>query len=164
MDASQLWYPELVQSSSNKSFTSFYTPKVSEMLWNTPKHHFWSNRLEWMLDNFRTSKLCIQAWAQVLQLLHAEGQRNALKHSQTSFWVPWSRMDTSQLRYPIVHLGSKHRFCFFLRTEGLPNASKHTQTSFWVQWTRMDSSQHWFPEIVHSGPAHKFCIFLRTEG
>jgi hypothetical protein len=40
----------------------------------------------------------------VLHLLHAEGYRNAPKHSQTSFWVELTRMDASQLWYPeIVH-------------------------------------------------------------
>jgi hypothetical protein len=34
------------------SFAYFYMPKVSEMLWNTPKHHFGSNGVEWMLRNF----------------------------------------------------------------------------------------------------------------
>jgi hypothetical protein len=46
--------------------------------------------------------------------LHAEGWRNALKHSQTSFWVQWSRMDALQLRYlEIAHSGPKHKFCIF---------------------------------------------------
>jgi hypothetical protein len=35
----------------NTSFASFYVPKVSEMLRNTPKHHFESNVVEWMLHN-----------------------------------------------------------------------------------------------------------------
>jgi hypothetical protein len=49
--------------------------------------------------------------------VHSEGIRNAEKHSQSSFWVHWSRIDAlvtkpySQLRYPqIVHLGQKHMF------------------------------------------------------
>jgi hypothetical protein len=32
MDASQLWYPEIVHSGANTSFASFYMPRVSEML------------------------------------------------------------------------------------------------------------------------------------
>jgi hypothetical protein len=56
---------------------------------------------------------------QVLHLLRAEGLRNALKRTQTSFWVQWSRMDALQLRYPeIVHSGPKHKFCIFLHAEG----------------------------------------------
>jgi hypothetical protein len=46
--------------------------------------------------------------------LRAEGKRNALKQTQTWFWVQWSRMDASQLRYPeIVHSGPKHKFASF---------------------------------------------------
>jgi hypothetical protein len=41
-----------------------------------------------------------------------EGYRNAPKHSQTSFWLKWSGMDASQLRYrETVYLGSEHKFC-----------------------------------------------------
>jgi hypothetical protein len=59
MDASQVWYPEIVHSG--------------------PKHKF-----------------CI--------FLHAEGKRNALKRSQTSFWFQWNRMDASQLWNPEIVL------------------------------------------------------------
>jgi hypothetical protein len=51
----------------------------------------------------------------VLQLLHAEGYTNAPKHSQTSFWVQWTRMDASQLWYPEI---VQQKFCIFLRVEG----------------------------------------------
>jgi hypothetical protein len=44
----------------NTSFASFYVPKVSEMLRNTPKHLFGSNVVEWMLLNFGAPKKCIQ--------------------------------------------------------------------------------------------------------
>jgi hypothetical protein len=43
MDASQVWYPEIVHSGANTSFASFYMSKVREMLWNTPNRHFGSN-------------------------------------------------------------------------------------------------------------------------
>ena len=45
----------------NTSFASFYMPKVSKMLQNTPKHHFGSNGVDWMLRNFGNPKYCIQA-------------------------------------------------------------------------------------------------------
>jgi hypothetical protein len=45
MDASQVWYPEIVHSGKNTSFASFYVLKVSEIIRNTPKHHFVSNGL-----------------------------------------------------------------------------------------------------------------------
>jgi hypothetical protein len=32
MDASQIWYHEIVHSGANTSVASFYMPKVSEML------------------------------------------------------------------------------------------------------------------------------------
>jgi hypothetical protein len=43
MDASQLWWLEIVHSNLKHNFSIFYVPKVSEMLRNTPKHHFGSN-------------------------------------------------------------------------------------------------------------------------
>jgi hypothetical protein len=55
MDASQLWCLEIVHSNLHK-FSIFYVPKVSEMPYNTPKHHFGSNGVEWMLRNFGTLK------------------------------------------------------------------------------------------------------------
>jgi hypothetical protein len=47
---------KIVHSGPKYEFCIFYVPKVSEMLWNTPKHHFQSNGLEWMLHNFGTPK------------------------------------------------------------------------------------------------------------
>jgi hypothetical protein len=61
MDASQLWFPEIVQLGRNTSFASFYVLKVSEIIRNTRKHRFGSNGLEWMLHNFGTPKYCIRA-------------------------------------------------------------------------------------------------------
>jgi hypothetical protein len=56
MDASQLWYPEIVHSGPNTSFASFYLSKVSEILRNTPKDHFGSNWVELVLHNFGNKK------------------------------------------------------------------------------------------------------------
>jgi hypothetical protein len=56
MDASQLWYPEIVHSGLKHEFI-FDVPRVYEMLRNTPQHHFGSNELEWMLHNFGTPKI-----------------------------------------------------------------------------------------------------------
>jgi hypothetical protein len=45
--------------------------------------------------------------------LRAEGLQYAPKHSQTSFWVHWTRMDASQLWYlKLVHSGSNRSFAF----------------------------------------------------
>jgi hypothetical protein len=52
MDASQLRYLEIVHSGPKHNYCLFYVPKVSEMLRNTPKHHFGWNVVEWMLRNF----------------------------------------------------------------------------------------------------------------
>jgi hypothetical protein len=52
MDASHLCCAELVHSGPKNKFSSFYVPKVSEVLRNTPKHHFGSDGVEWMLRNF----------------------------------------------------------------------------------------------------------------
>jgi hypothetical protein len=46
MDASELWYTEIVHSGPEHEFFIFYVSKVREMLRNTPEHHFGSNGLE----------------------------------------------------------------------------------------------------------------------
>jgi hypothetical protein len=121
-------------------FCIFYVSKVSEMPWNTPKHEFRSNGLEWMLHNFGTPKYCLRARNTSFLLLPAKGLRNAQKNFQTSFWVQWTRMDASQLWYPeILHLRPKHEF-FIFYLPSLRNAPEHFHTSFWVQWTWMDAS------------------------
>jgi hypothetical protein len=60
MDASQLWYPEILYSDPKHEYFIFYLPRVCEMLRNTSIHHFGSNGLEWMLHNFGTPKYCIR--------------------------------------------------------------------------------------------------------
>jgi hypothetical protein len=85
--------------------------------------------------------------------LHAEGYRNHPKHSQTSFWVQWIRMDASKLWYPeIVHSGPKHEFFIFDMprvSEMLWNTSKHHFGSYGLEWMLHNFST---PEIVHLGP------------
>jgi hypothetical protein len=46
--------PKKCIQARNTSLASVYMPKVSEMLRNTPKHHFGYNGVEWMLRNFGT--------------------------------------------------------------------------------------------------------------
>jgi hypothetical protein len=58
--SSQLWCLEIMHSYLQHKFSIFYVPKVSEMLCNTPEHHFGSNGVEWMLRYFGTLKQCIQ--------------------------------------------------------------------------------------------------------
>jgi hypothetical protein len=45
-----------VHSGSKHKFCVLYVSKVSEIIRDTPKHHFGSNGLEWMLHNFGTLK------------------------------------------------------------------------------------------------------------
>jgi hypothetical protein len=48
--------PKLCIQAKKTSFSSFDMPTVSEKLKNTPKHHFGSNGVKWMLHNFGTLK------------------------------------------------------------------------------------------------------------
>jgi hypothetical protein len=89
-----------------------------------------------MLYNFGTRNSAFRLETQILHLLRAEGYRNALKHSQTTFWVQWSRMDALQLRYPQNSAFRPETQVFhLLRTDVLRNVLKQSQTSFWVQWS-----------------------------
>jgi hypothetical protein len=45
---SQLEYPRNSAFGLETCFPSFHTWKAYEMLQNIPKHHFWSNGVEWM--------------------------------------------------------------------------------------------------------------------
>jgi hypothetical protein len=56
MDASQLRYRKIVYSGPKHKFFIFLHAEVIEMLWNSPKYHFGSNEVQWMLRNFDTSK------------------------------------------------------------------------------------------------------------
>jgi hypothetical protein len=103
--------------------------------------------------------------------LPVEGLRNAPKHSQTSFWVKWSRMDASQLRYPeTVYSGSGHKFYILLPVRNTP---KHHSWSNGVEWmlhifdTPKQCIQAWntsvaslylskVSEMLRSTPKHHF--------
>jgi hypothetical protein len=90
-----------------------------EMLWNTLKHHFVSNGVEWMVHNFGTPKQCIKARTQVSHVLCAEHNEmllNTLKHHFGSNGVEWMLhiFGTPET----VYSGSKHKFCLFLPVEG----------------------------------------------
>jgi hypothetical protein len=99
MDASQLWYPEIVHSGSNTSFASFTYPRLANAL----KHSQISFWVQWSRMD------ASQLWYP--EIVHSGSNTsfasftypslaNALKHSQASFWVQWTRMDASQLWYP----------------------------------------------------------------
>jgi hypothetical protein len=64
--------PKVCIQARNRSFASFYFPKVSEMLQNIPNNHFGSNGVEWMLwlrnhiCNFGTPNSAFRPETQVL--------------------------------------------------------------------------------------------------
>jgi hypothetical protein len=68
MNASQHWYPEIVHSGPKYKFCIFYVPKVSEMLWNTSKHHFGSNVLDWMCTTLVPRNSALRHETHVLHL------------------------------------------------------------------------------------------------
>jgi hypothetical protein len=138
MDASQLWYPEIVHSGPKYEFCTFCVSKVSEMLRNTPKHHFGSNGLNGCFKTLVPRNCAVRSKHKFCIFLRAQGHWNHLKHSQTSFWVQWTIMDASQLWYPeIVHSGPKYEFCTFYVSkvsEMLRNTRKHHFGSNELEW------------------------------
>jgi hypothetical protein len=92
-DVSRLWYPEIVHWGSDASFASCYLSKVSEMIRNTPKHHFGSNGVEWMLHNFGTLNQCLQSrntsFASFYLSKVGEMLWNTPKHHFGSHGVEW---------------------------------------------------------------------------
>jgi hypothetical protein len=109
--------PKQCTQARNTSFASFYLSKVSEMLRNTPKHHFECNGVEWMLHNLGTPKQCIQArntsFASCYLLMVSEMLRSTPKHQSVSIG------DVSHPWYPeIVQSGSEHKFRILLPVEG----------------------------------------------
>jgi hypothetical protein len=73
MDASKLWYPEIVHSGPKHKFSYFYVHKISEVLCNSPIYHFGSNGVERILRNFGAQNSAFTPGTQVLHLLRAEG-------------------------------------------------------------------------------------------
>jgi hypothetical protein len=149
--------PKSCIQSPNTSFASFYQSKVSEMLRNTPKHHFGSNWLELMLHNFGTPKYCIQcrntSFASFYVSKVSEMLRNTPKHHFGSNGV------VSQLWYPeIVHSGSDASFASFTCWR-LAKWSETLTNINCVQWSRIDASQLQYAETMHLVPKHKFFIF-----
>jgi hypothetical protein len=104
--------PKQCIQSRNTTFASFYLSNVSEMLRSTPKLHFGSNGVEWILHNFETPKLCIQSrktsFASCYLLKVNEMVRNTPKHHFGS------NGDVLQHWFPkIVHSGSDAMFTSF---------------------------------------------------
>jgi hypothetical protein len=120
MDVSRLWYPEIVHSGPKHEFFIIDVPRVSEMLRNTPKHHFGTNRLEWMLHNFGTTEILHSGPKHEFFIIDvprvSEMLRNTPKHHFGSNGLEWMLHNFGTLE--IVHLGPKHKFCIFLHDEG----------------------------------------------
>jgi hypothetical protein len=138
MDALQLRYPKCAFRPKTQVFHLFTCRRLAKCFETLP-----NIILGPMESNgcFATSVPWNSAFrpeTQVLHLLRAEAQRNALKHSQTPFWVQWSGMDALQLRYPeIVHSGPKRKFCIFYVlkvSQMLWNTPKHHFGSNGVEW------------------------------
>jgi hypothetical protein len=130
MDASQLWYLEILLSGPKHEFLFFYLSRVCEMLRNSSKHHFGSNGLEWMLHNFGTPKYCFWARNTSFSSFTCRGFAKCSKTLPNIILVQWTRMDASQLWYPeIVHLGPKHKVSEIIR-----NTRKHNFGSNGLEW------------------------------
>jgi hypothetical protein len=119
MKASQLWYPEIVHSGANTSFASFYMSKVSEMLWNTPKHHFGSNGVVWFLRKFGTPNSAFRHKTQVFHLLTC---RKLAKCSETLPNIMLGPIDKNGCFTTLIPsnsaFGCEHKFYVFLHAEG----------------------------------------------
>jgi hypothetical protein len=93
MDASQLWYREIVHSGPKHKFCIFLRAEINEMLWNTPNHHVGSNGAEWILRKFSTPKYWIQSRNTSFSSFYVSKVRKMLwntpKHHFGSNGVEW---------------------------------------------------------------------------
>jgi hypothetical protein len=92
MDASLLWYPEIVHLGPKHKFSTYYMAKVSEVLRNTPKHYFGSNGVERMLCNFGAPKP-ISAVRPETQVLHLFTYKRLWKCFETLSNIIWGLME-----------------------------------------------------------------------
>jgi hypothetical protein len=127
------------------------------MLRNTPKHHFRSNGVEWMLHNFGTPKHCIQSRNTTFASFHVSKVIEILRYTPKHHFG--SNGLVSQLWYlEIVHSGLDASFASFTCWR-LAKWSETLTNINCVRWSRMDASELQYPETVHAVPKHKFCIF-----
>jgi hypothetical protein len=114
MDATQLWYPEIVHSGPKYEYFIFYLQRVCEMLRNTSKHHFGSNGLEWMLHKFGTPKYCIRARNTSFSSFNCRG---FAKCSETLPYIILGPIDYNGCFTTLVPrnsaFGLEHKFCIF---------------------------------------------------
>jgi hypothetical protein len=161
MDASQLRYLEIVHYARNKTISSFYVPMVSKMLRNTPKHHFGSNVVEWMLLNFGAPKKCIQGRNTSFASFYVPKVREMLwntpKHLFGSNVVEWMLLNFGAPKKCIQARNTSFASFYVPKaSEMLWNTPKHHFRSNVEEWMLRNC----YPEIVHSGPKHEFFIFL----
>jgi hypothetical protein len=93
-------------------------PKVREMLWNTLKHHFGSNRVEWMLRTFGAEIVHSGAntsFASFYMSKVREMLWNTPKHYFASNGVEWIIRNFGT---PKWWFRREHKFCIFLRAKG----------------------------------------------
>jgi hypothetical protein len=139
MDASQLWFPEIVHSGPKYEFCTFYTSNVSEMLQNTRKHHFGSNGLEWKLHNFGTPKYCLRARNTSFFIFYlprvCEMLRNTSKHHFGSNGLEWMLHNFGTAKY-CIRARNTSFFIFYLPRvcEMLRNTSIHHFGSNGLEW------------------------------
>jgi hypothetical protein len=128
MDASQHWYPEIVQSGSNTSYASYTYRRLAKCSETLPTS-FWVQRTRMDVSKLWYPEMVhLGPKHKFSKFICAEGQLNHLKYSQTSFCTQWTRMDALQLWYhEIVHSRSKTSFASFTcrrlakYSETLPN-------------------------------------------
>jgi hypothetical protein len=72
MDTSQLWYPEIVHSGPKRKFSSYYMPKFSDVLRNTPKQNFGPDGVEWMRRNFGAPNSAFRPEREIFIFLRVE--------------------------------------------------------------------------------------------
>jgi hypothetical protein len=139
MDASQLWFPEILHSGPKHEFFFVYLWWGCEMLWNTSKQHFGSNGLGWMLRNFGTPKYFFRVRNMSFSSFTCSG---FVKCSETlpniSFGSDGLEWILHKFWYPeIVHSGRKYEFCIFYtpKVRGmLRNTTKHHFGSNGLEW------------------------------
>jgi hypothetical protein len=94
--------PEILHSGLKHEFFIFDVPRVSEMLRNTPKHHFGSSGLEWMLQNFGTTEILHSSPKHDFFILDvprvSEWLRNTPKHHFGSNGLEWMVQDFGTLK------------------------------------------------------------------
>jgi hypothetical protein len=120
-------------------FCIFYVSNVSEMLWNTPKHHFVSNGPEWMLHNFSTPKIVHSKPKDEFFIFYvpkvSEMLRNTPKHHFGTNGLEWMLHNFSTPK--IVHSKPKDEFLIFYVpkvSEILRNTLNHHFGTNGLEW------------------------------